>query len=90
MSVFTRIFISKIRAKNVFLQFFFCDLMKIIENAAFFRREIEFANKKQHFLVKFPKKLEKMTWIFAKFQTVSTIFKSFPKLNQPIKFLGIF
>lgn len=59
---------------------FFCGLMKIIENAAFFRREIEFANKKQRFLVKFPKKLEKKRHGFSpnfkQFQRFSTVFQN--------------
>lgn len=79
MSVFTRIFISKIRAKNVFLQFFFCDLMKIIENAAFFRREIEFANKKQRFPAKFFKKAGKNG---VNFRQISNGFNDFQKFSK--------
>ena len=80
MSVFTRIFISKIRAKNVFLQFFFCDLMKIIENTAFFRKKTEFDNEKQCFSAKFFKKNWKKQLGFSpnfkQFQRFSKVFQN--------------
>ena len=59
--------------------------MKIIENAAFFRREIEFANKKQRFLVKFPKKLEKNDLNFRQISNSFNDFQQFSKIESTHK-----
>ena len=53
--------------------------MKIIENATFFRRETEFANKKQRFPVKFAKKLEKNG---LNFRQISNSFNDFQKFSK--------